>query len=166
MIRKATIDDAPDIVAVNIKSWQQAYTRLIPVDILSNLSGKDRLQRWQAGFKDNRFHCFLEERDSRIIGYSCHGKYRDENISPACGEINSIYLLKEYWGSGIGSSLLSGSLSHLKSLHFEKCFIWVLENNDRAIKFYQHHEFQFDGETKLRKIEGFKLVEQRMVRNI
>ncbi|MBU2513243.1 hypothetical protein KJ966_18015 [bacterium] len=52
MIRQAILTDIPNIVAVNIKSWQQVYKGLIPDDILSNLSHEERIERWQAGFKN------------------------------------------------------------------------------------------------------------------
>ncbi|MBU2513244.1 GNAT family N-acetyltransferase [bacterium] len=108
----------------------------------------------------------VKDEDNGIIGFSSFGQCRDEDAFSKCGEINSIYLLPEFWGRGFGGALLSRSLSDLISQNFTECVIWVLKGNVRAIRFYQHFRFRFDGNTKSRRIEGFELMEKRMIRDL
>jgi hypothetical protein len=52
IIRIATIDDAIDIAAVHVRSWQTAYRGMIPDDFLASQSVEKRLPMWLRRLAD------------------------------------------------------------------------------------------------------------------
>ena len=59
-------------------------------------------------------------------------------------EIKKLFVEPVLQGNLIGSALLSFALENLKA-----DFLWALEKNTRAIKFYERHGFKLTGEKKL-----------------
>ena len=59
------------------------------------------------------------------------------SISEEFGWIDQRYLAPGYVGRGIGSELLNHAFSFLP----RPVRLWTFQKNDRAIRFYKHHEF-------------------------
>ncbi len=51
-------------------------------------------------------------------------------------EINKLYILRDFFGKGIGQKLMQLAESHLKKNGYDRVWLWVLESNLRAIDFY------------------------------
>ena len=60
------------------------------------------------------------------------------------GEIVSIYLLPKYIGKGYGSKLLSTAIGELRK-SYNDIFLWVLDDNKRAKKFYEKNSWICSG---------------------
>ena len=56
-------------------------------------------------------------------------------------EIISIYLLPDYMGRGFGKALSDSVIVELKKMGYRNIFVWVLEENLRARKFYEKEGF-------------------------
>ena len=67
---------------------------------------------------------------------------RDEDLTDA-GEVVAIYVLSEYYGRKIGYRLMNEAFARLSG--YDTIFVWVLEKNERAIRFYHQYGFEFDG---------------------
>ncbi len=61
------------------------------------------------------------------------------------GEIISIYLLPQYIGKGYGKPLLDAAVGGLEQSGFDDIFLWVLEDNLRARRFYEKAGFTPSG---------------------
>jgi ribosomal protein S18 acetylase RimI-like enzyme len=72
----------------------------------------------------------------------------------------AIYVLSEYYSSGVGFQLMSESLKKLNE--YNKIIVWVLKDNERAISFYEKLGFKFDGKEKTLKLVT-DIVERRMI---
>lgn len=164
MIRLATQKDAESIVRVNISSWQAGYKKLLPTHLLSGISIKQRLKKWQQAFYRDGFTVLVKEVDHKIVDYCAFGPYRQESTSTAndAGEIYSLYLHPKQWRQGFGYDLLTRSCSNLNLKGYQTTLIWVMENNQQAIRLYQ--KFGFEGTQKSKQMELFQLEEKRMVR--
>lgn len=77
------------------------------------------------------------------------------------GEIVAIYFLPGYIGKGYGKELLRVVIRQLKKLGFQDIFLWVLEDNLRARKFYEKEGFSFSGNYQEDMIGGKKLREMQ-----
>lgn len=75
-----------------------------------------------------------------IIGTSSFGKSRMAELD-GFGEIISLYLLPEHMGMGYGRLLLQAAVGELEKLGFNKVFLWVLEDNCNARRFYERCGF-------------------------
>lgn len=61
-------------------------------------------------------------------------------------ELQKMYCLKDYRGSGCAAELLSIALDFAK-LHYKSCYLETLENMLRAQNFYEKHGFQLTERT-------------------
>ena len=57
------------------------------------------------------------------------------------GEIISIYLLPEYFGRGYGRLFFTHVVSELLRKGYKDIYLWVLEKNNRARRFYEKNGF-------------------------
>ena len=78
----------------------------------------------------------------KVVGFAVYGPSRDEDLIDA-GEVIAIYVLSAYYGQKIGYRLMNEAFSRLKE--YNTILVWVLEKNERAIRFYHKYGFEFDG---------------------
>ncbi len=147
-IRKADSGQAGIFAEILCKSWQSAYQGIIPKDILAKFTDietrRKSLEKWMSG--GEAFY-LLAYSDDIPCGACCIGASRDPG-QPESGEIVAIYLLEEYWGCGMGKTLMKEALKELKAMGFEKALLWVLERNAQARWFYEKCGFSPDGASK------------------
>lgn len=96
------------------------------------------------------------------VGCITYGKSRDDKF-PDWGEIIAIYLIREYMGKGYGKSLMNAALSDLKIQGFSNIYLWVLETNKRARRFYEKLGFYCNNDTYSFKILDEPLTDVRYV---
>lgn len=95
----------------------------------------------------------------QVVGFVFYGDRGSE--APGVGEIFALYVLPEYFGTGLGRRLMDAGLSQLAD--YPKICLWVLADNGRAIRFYEKCGFCPDGEAAISPRCGAK--EIRMVLN-
>ncbi|QHK22458.1 GNAT family N-acetyltransferase [Pseudarthrobacter psychrotolerans] len=96
--------------------------------------------------------------NNEVVGLADSGPGRDED-GPEALELYSLYTLRRTRGSGLGAALLSAAIGE------SQAYLWVLENNARALAFYLKHGFRFDGGRGQLPLEWEELPELRMVRS-
>ncbi|MBO6065998.1 MAG: GNAT family N-acetyltransferase [Lachnospiraceae bacterium] len=87
----------------------------------------------------------MAEELTLAMGFAVYGPSRDEDL-PDAGEVEAIYVLKEYYNRKVGYRLMSEAVSRLSE--YKTIFVWVFEKNERAIRFYHRYGFEFDGGKK------------------
>lgn len=147
-IRKADSGQAGIFAEILCKSWQSAYSGIIPKDILAKFtnveSRRKSLEKWMSGGEAVYLLAYC---DDIPCGACCVGTSRDSDCQGS-GEIVAIYLLEEYWGCGIGRALMREALKVIKAMGLERAILWVLERNARARRFYEKCGFLPDGVSK------------------
>jgi ribosomal protein S18 acetylase RimI-like enzyme len=104
----------------------------------------------------------VAERGGQVVGFAFAGPADHPDAAKGLAptrdlHLYSLYLLVTEQRSGTGTSLLEAVLADRPAQ------LWVLNSNDKARAFYEHHGFQDDGsEFADPDIDG--LVEVRMVR--
>ena len=93
----------------------------------------------------------------RVVGFVGCGDRGDE--APGVGEIFALYVLREYYGTGVGAQLLAAGLARLQD--YPEVCLWVLKENGRAIRFYKKFGFRPSGEELASSADG--AAEIRMV---
>ncbi|MCC6573508.1 MAG: GNAT family N-acetyltransferase [Planctomycetes bacterium] len=163
-IRLATVEDAPGIGAMHVQSWREAYAGLLPQALLEALSVEERVDRWKKnlGAKPDSRRNWVSLAGDRITGFVSAGPSRDKDTDAATtGEIFGIYLLKEFWGAGVGREMMRIGISYLAALPSREVILWVLSNNARTRKFYETAGFAPDGSEKSEVRWGCKTHEVR-----
>ena len=160
-IRKVVqTDDFDAISRIYALSWKAAYKNIVPQDYLDALSETRLSER----LRNNHSGSFVMIHNGEYIGTSSVCAARDEKIS-GWGEIISIYLLPEYYGKGFGKPLLENSISALSEMGYDKIYLWTLEENARARKFYEKNGFILS-DKKLINVGNKDLPEVRYIRSI
>lgn len=157
IIRKATIDDAFEKGYVHYHAWNEAYTGLIDQEYLDSRS-LEKCVSIAKRYPDNTYVALVNK---RVVGFACYMPYRGDDLHHA-GEINAIYVLKEFNGMGIGKQLMDRCFLELSE--YTQVALWVLQSNIHAIRFYEKLGFQTDGIKKNVKLSnGASICEIRMV---
>ena len=137
LIRYVTsTDNLSETSEIYEKSWKYAYRDIIPSDYLDSIPSG----HWASSITKDGMHRLVMTENNRIIGTASFCKSRWEQYKD-CGEIVSIYFLPEYIGKGYGQYLLNACVDELRKLGFHSIILWVLEENERARRFYEKNGF-------------------------
>lgn len=122
---------------VHWKSWQEAYKGLVDASYLEALT----LEKCTAAAFKYPENTLVAKVGEKVAGFCAYGESRVEDL-PGAGEIYALYVLPEYYGTGIGLALMDAGLEKLEG---KRAFVRVLKNNARAIRFYEKCGFMRDG---------------------
>jgi ribosomal protein S18 acetylase RimI-like enzyme len=150
-------DDFNAISRIYALSWKAAYIGIVPQEYLDGLSE----HRMVDILRNSSHNAFVIIKNSEYIGTSTICAARDDKMA-GWGEIVSIYLLPEYFGKGYGKPLLENSIFELTNMGHDKIYLWVLEENTQARKFYESNGFS-SSDKKLINIGGKDLPEIRYI---
>ena len=123
---------------VHCTSWQEAYRGIVCDRYLDTMTVEATTARARQ-FPENTL---VAKDKEKVVGFAVYGPSRDEDLMDA-GEVVVIYVLSEYYDRNIGYRLMNEAISRL--IEYNTVFVWVLEKNDRAIRFYRRYGFEFDG---------------------
>lgn len=154
-------DDFEAIGNIYSCSWKIAYRGMISQDYLNELSGN----QWSSVLRDSAYDSYVIMEGEKYVGTSSICAARDEKMA-GWGEIISIYLLPEYFGKGYAKQLLDCALNDLLEKGYQSIYLWVLDKNIRAQKFYEKHGFKFNGDSAAITIGGQELAEVRYIRHL
>ncbi len=132
--------DRLEISRVYEESWKYAYKDIIPETYLDSIP----VGQWASGLDREGRKTLLMLDGSRIIGTSSYCESRFPEFS-GMGEIISIYLLPCYIGKGHGKRLLASAIENLGRSGYNEIFLWVLEENSPARRFYEKFGFVRSG---------------------
>ena len=150
-----TEDEISGKAYVHWKAWHEAYPGIVSQDYLDRLTlekCREMAHSWTDGI-------LVAKEQGRVIGFAGYGNRGDK--APGTGEIFAMYVLSEYYGKGVGRLLMEAALEGLKGCR--QICLWVLKENNRAIRFYEKNGFCADGEELFSKV--CNAAEIRMVLN-
>lgn len=136
LIRTAKSSDAQGIATVHVETWQEAYKGIIPDAYLESLSVDAKEANWRHSLEDGKTQVLVAELNSQLIGWIAFGPSRDDNSASESGEIEAIYVLADFWSTGVGKKLWLKAIDKLVEQGFTSVSLWVLTENIRAIDFY------------------------------
>lgn len=162
-LRRASVEDAPGIAAVHVRTWQHAYRDLLPADVLERLSVTRREEFWRSQLQvlPEAQRPWVAELEERITGFVSAGPSRDEDASPRVGEVYAIYVDPECWSRGIGRHLMDHARRDLRAHGYAEATLWVLDGNHQAREFYQAAGWRTDGATRREAIGPTEVDEVR-----
>lgn len=136
-------------------SWRHAYRGLLPDDYLDRLSVDERERTRREHLEDpaSEWGTLVVDDAGRVVGFSTYGPSRDEDATPATGEVPAIYLDPEVIGTGVGRDLLAETIVALRAAGFTRASLWVLEQNVRARRFYEKAGWVWDGSVSTHSFE-------------
>jgi len=149
MIRRATVDDAPELACVHVDSWRAAYRDLVSDAILERFECQWREKRFREALVAGVEETYLVRMGGKAVAFLTLGAARDPDLDAnRTGEIWGIYVLPGYWRRGIGRALAEHAERILASRGYKDAVLWVLEGNEQARRFYEAMGFALEGETR------------------
>ncbi|HUQ66689.1 MAG TPA: GNAT family N-acetyltransferase [Flavitalea sp.] len=105
-IRDLIISDIAALSQLHATAWRQTYEPIFGKSYQFP-TAELRKQQWEQKFayKSQRWFCIVVELSDRLIGFASGNSYSSTELPDYDGELNKLYLLKEYHGFNIGKTL-------------------------------------------------------------
>jgi GNAT superfamily N-acetyltransferase len=160
MTRWAVPEDANDLADVHVTTWQRAYRGILEDGFLQDLDRQRRAAWWRRFIEDGARVHVVGERP--VVGF-CHAGASDDE---GWGEIFSLYVLPEKWGTGLGLELIGAGEGTIREGGFTRGLLWVLESNVRARAFYERQGWRLGKPIRLEEIGGAQVTEVRYEKSL
>lgn len=137
-VRRAVVEDAPELARVHVASWAETYQGLMPEDFLKMMTSPVRQERrqtlWQQTLEAGEESVFVAEQDGTLVGFTSGGP---GTFAGYDAELFTFYLLKSAQGGGIGRALAQTLAADLAVWGYASLMLWVLDVNP-ARAFYEY----------------------------
>ncbi|MFJ4682350.1 GNAT family N-acetyltransferase [Streptomyces sp. NPDC091377] len=165
-VRGMTLGDCDRVAEIRTGGWRSAYRGLMPQPYLDALSAGEDAERQRARFGQGggRVVDLVAERDGEVLGWACHGPYREGDALTEDAELYAIYVDPGHYGEGVGRTLLSESLRRCAAVGHPRMLLWVVEGNASARRFYEKAGFSADGAREPYVVAGVAVPEVRYAR--
>lgn len=157
-IRRMDASEAEEVARLYVRSWQEGYKGLLPQYYLDLLSP----DRWKDCFTGLPGSFVLTE-GGVVAGHSCARPAADEKMN-GWGEVQTLYVLPEYWGRGFGTALLDNSVRWLNSRGFDRVYLWALDTNARARRLYEKCGFEATSDVLLCRVGNVEVTDIRYIK--
>ena len=170
MLRRATPEDAEALSALASTCFTQTFGQLYSSEDLDRFIHEayspEVLRDELADPQHPTWLLFLEENEAdatapgsndahtasegKLIGYVtvCPAHLPHPDVKPTDGEVQRLYLLREYQGGGRGSMMLRHAIDYLLADGPRPLWIGVFSENSGAQRLYGRHGFKLVGEYK------------------
>ncbi|MFC4811351.1 GNAT family N-acetyltransferase [Paenibacillus sp. GCM10023250] len=162
VIRWAVPEDWDKLGELQARSYHDAYRKLLPHEFLNRVTAESRQSECRERLREPE-HTGLLLVGHRAVGYISLRYPADARQMD--GEVTALYLLREYWGRGLGQRLMAWGLERLREKGCALAGLWVLERNEGARRFYERQGFLADGARRVvtRGEEFVQLRYERMI---
>ncbi|GGX90306.1 GNAT family N-acetyltransferase [Streptomyces anandii] len=167
-VRAMTPADCDRVAEIRVSGRQAAYRDLIPASYLDALSVTRDAERRRTLLArgDSGVVNLVAEDDGGVIGWACHGPYRDGELRTGDAELYAIYVDPGRAGRGVGRALLEEAVRGCAAAGHARVYLWVLKGNARARRFYERAGFEADGAEEPFEADGVAVPEVRYVRGL
>jgi GNAT superfamily N-acetyltransferase len=162
-LRRAVIDDAAGIAHIYAAGWQEEHAGLVPAAYAAcrREKGREELWRHELAVEAADRTPWVALIDERLVGFANGGLSRDAGSGPGTAEVYQLYVAPDCWGGGIGSSLLRHVSKDLRDHGFSAAEVWVVDGNERARRFMEHHGWAADGTARPEECGGVTVQQVR-----
>ena len=149
IIRRAGAADAEALSQIGAETFTETFAHLYPPeDLAAFLPYAYGLERTRSDLADPAKAHWLIEVEGRVVGYALAGPcdLPHPEVTPDCGELKRLYLLKAFQGGGAGRKLLEEALAWLQDQGRRELWIGVWSENHGAQRLYGRLGFEKVGE--------------------
>jgi L-amino acid N-acyltransferase YncA len=126
-IREATAADIPALAELHVKTWSETYF------LVKNApTYQVREPQWRQQFEitDGTWFCLVVENDrGELIGFAKGKTYKSRDLPGYFGELNKVYLLREYQRLGLGRRLLAQVAARFRSMDINSMVLFGVPQN-------------------------------------
>lgn len=92
---------------VHWQTWREAYDEILPADFQEQMT-LDKCRFYSQKYPENTL---IALDDAKVVGFVSYGDFRDS--ATIAGEIFALYVLKDYYGKGVGRQLIQAAFAAL-----------------------------------------------------
>ncbi|MFF4470773.1 GNAT family N-acetyltransferase [Streptomyces sp. NPDC001599] len=166
-VREMALADCDQVSGIRVRGWQSAYRGLMPqpyLDAMDPAADAERRRSLFARPPQGLVNLVAEDEAGEVVGWACHGPYRDGEARTADAELYALYVDTARFGAGIGRALVGESVRRCRAAGHARMLLWVLRDNTRARRFYERAGFRPDGAEEPFEVEGVAVPEVRYAR--
>lgn len=148
-LRSATPDDLDKLARLGRETFIETFGPLYSAKDLNTFLDKAYSENTIAReLKDPRLTHQVIDNGQDLVAFIKIGPVHVpvENPAPDAMEIWQIYVRREFISHGFGKQLMTWADEEFQKRKIGDIYVSVFSENDRAIRFYQHHGFQKHGE--------------------
>jgi hypothetical protein len=97
-IRNAKMEDCRDLGYVHVESWKVAYKGIVPDAFLERMTIENSEKKFINAISQGLEKNIVAVKENKIVGFTCIGKCRDNDVDHTFGEI---------WGNILDSFMLA-----------------------------------------------------------
>lgn len=149
-IRSGTVDDVGSLTDLAYTTFWDAFAahpKNAPDDLADYMSKAFNVEQFARELADEKSIFLIAEIDKAMAGYA---KLVVDHIEPGVTasrpiELNRLYSRKEYFGKGVGQTLMDACFERARELTRDVMWLGVWEYNPRAQRFYEKNGFRVVG---------------------
>ena len=92
---------------VHWQTWREAYDEILPAEFQEQMT-LDKCRLYSQKYPENTL---IALDDAKVVGFVSYGDFRDP--ARIAGEIFALYVLKDYYGKGVGQQLMQAAFAAL-----------------------------------------------------
>jgi ribosomal protein S18 acetylase RimI-like enzyme len=159
-VRAAEPGDEMAVAGVHVRSWRAGYRGLLSDVYLDQLRPEDRAGHYVFGeISDDAPQTIVGVQDGTICGFASTGLKRGQ--APTVGELLALYVDPACWRAGVGRRLIEVARWQLSQRGCSEAILWVLVDNERAVRFYRTDGWAPDGVRRTDEVWGLAVDELR-----
>ena len=152
-VRRMEESDRGEVCELYTAAWKAGSTGLIPQEYLDELTPDKINYAIDEG-------SFVAVDGGRVAAH-CHARTASEADWRGWGEIHTMYTHPDYWRKGYGTAVFKRAEEWLYERGFDEVYLFVLEGNERAERFYKAQGFFPNGGTLCCEIGGVVVTDNR-----
>lgn len=135
-ITEAGVDDAGAVASLHSLSWQASYAGILPDDYLQTQVTKERASYWSGALPCRDYALVLLARNQTgPVAFVAVKRLVDSGYDAT---IEHLHVLPQMKGRGVGRLLMKETASRLIADGLTSVCLWVFEDNEPAIGFYEN----------------------------
>ena len=129
---------AEELAITNIRCWQEAYTGLVPPEILANVDLVAQTAKWKGILADSQQVAFAAAAHEKVLaGFVVAGRPSEILFDGIDGHIAALYILRSFYRQGLGRRLLAAAAKEWLARGGTSLALGVLAENHQARRFYE-----------------------------
>jgi ribosomal protein S18 acetylase RimI-like enzyme len=135
--RRPRLDEAEAIAALHVQCWREAYSDILPLELLNSFSNQTRLPLWLAVIPNAERFVHAAYDDEKVVGFIISGDSDKKLIENQDGHLWGLYIAAEHSRLGIGRKLIASAAVDWLAKGGTSMTVGVLAENIRARSFYE-----------------------------
>jgi GNAT superfamily N-acetyltransferase len=138
LIRPARPDEGDALASIQQRASLAGLGHIFPPDEYP-YPLEDVRRRWREALAEKGRSVLVFEDQGELVGVAMTGPEW----------LDGLYVVPERWGSGVAVELHDAALAVVRAEGFERCHLWVLEDNPRARRFYERLGWRLNERTRV-----------------